>query len=96
MGTVESLQRRRVVTEQSMDQSHAESTNGLANGVRSGTHQSQMTAKRGSMPRCFGAALVGGRYHLGPVLGSGSSATVFIGWDSVAQCKVALKVFKNC
>jgi len=96
MGTVESLQRRRVVTEHSMDQSNGEvGTNGQqANGVHTGSRQSQTAVKNGPVPRCFGAPLVGGRYHLGPVLGSGSSATVFIGWDSVAQCKVALKVMK--
>ena len=88
MGTVESLQRRRAAAEHPVDQASGQ----MPNGAHVGTHQALITTKGGKVPHCFGAPLMGGRYHLGPVLGAGSSATVFIGWDSVAQCKVALKV----
>lgn len=39
----------------------------------------------------FRGPMLGGRYYLGPVVGSGSSATVFSGWDARQHKKVAIK-----
>jgi hypothetical protein len=91
MGTVESLHlgRRRATTADDTTAGVGSST--LSHGGPQRTDTSIRPATRGPVPRCFEGPLHGGRYHLGPVLGSGSSATCFVGWDSVANVKVALK-----
>ena len=90
MGTVESLHLRR--REATANGTTAGGVGGCT--TTSGSQQCATTmrpASKGPVPRQFGSPLHGGRYHLGPVLGSGSSATCFVGWDSVANVKVALK-----
>ena len=41
--------------------------------------------------RTFTGPKIADRFYLGPVLGTGSSATVFLAWDAVEREKVAIK-----